>query len=92
MEQPIAEMAARAAPFVLIAAAAVAVYLALLSAAYAEARLRVRGYERLRWLVEGLERHGPPGAPRSPRVAAARLRLEHVRETLVRDGILPAPR
>lgn len=90
MQQPIADIAFSAAPWVLLALAAGAVYLALLSTVHAEALARVRAYRKLRGLVETLERTRPPGTPRPPRLAAATARLEALRETLARDGILPA--
>lgn len=92
VEQPISELVTRAAPLIVFAATAAALYLALLSGVHAEARARVREYERLRQAVEALERHGVPGAPRSCRLAAARARVTRLREDLVRAGLLPRDR
>jgi hypothetical protein len=84
----VADIVCALAPYALLAMAAGALYLALLSCAYAEARARVRGFRRLEALVEALDRHRAPGAGPLPRVAAAREKLGRVRAALVRDGIL----
>ncbi len=88
VEQPIAELVARAAPAALIACAAVVLYLALLSTVYGEARAKVRAYGRLKQRLEALERHRPSGIPASASIVAARGRLERTRDGLVREGIL----
>jgi HAMP domain-containing protein len=87
LSQPVADFVFAVAPYALLALAAGAIYLALLACVSAEARARVRAWRRLGQLVEALERGRPTGVPPSPRLAAARERLERVGEDLVRDGI-----